>query len=166
MKVLIPASYTEVRTKEAIIEKLCAYPQQLCNTEEAFRGFVMEFSCISDNDSRPGALSEFDDTTFQILADDGIIEVEKIESNSKFVVLVETSAQEEICRAHMAGQFDAGCKYPSWSNAFSYFKSIENRSNQRLRRIITELRRQGALGSSERDVAIVDDICKREGITL
>jgi hypothetical protein len=29
--------------------------------------------------------------------------------------------KEIICQAHMAGQIDAGCKEPSWSNAHAYF---------------------------------------------
>jgi hypothetical protein len=29
--------------------------------------------------------------------------------------------EEEICQAHMAGQMDAGCKEPSWSNALAYY---------------------------------------------
>lgn len=34
--------------------------------------------------------------------------------------------QEIICQAHMAGQMDAGCKEPSWSNALAYYlKNVE-----------------------------------------
>ena len=29
--------------------------------------------------------------------------------------------QEIICQAHMAGQMDAGCREPSWSNAHAYY---------------------------------------------
>jgi len=35
--------------------------------------------------------------------------------------------REEICQAHMAGQFDAGCKSPSWSNAHAYFTKVEEK---------------------------------------
>jgi hypothetical protein len=40
--------------------------------------------------------------------------------------------------------------------------------NQRtkLRSIIIELGRRGVIGASERDTAVVDDICKREGVVL
>lgn len=31
-----------------------------------------------------------------------------------------------ICKAHMAGQRDAGCLHPSWSNALAYYKTVEN----------------------------------------
>ena len=33
---------------------------------------------------------------------------------------------EKICQAHIAGQRDAGCKEPSWSNAYSYYESTKN----------------------------------------
>jgi len=36
----------------------------------------------------------------------------------------------------------------------------------RIRKIIIELGARGALGASDRDIAIVDDICRREGIKL
>jgi len=34
--------------------------------------------------------------------------------------------QELICQAHMAGQKDAGCSHPSWSNALAYFLKLES----------------------------------------
>jgi len=37
--------------------------------------------------------------------------------------------REEICQAHMAGQMDAGCKEPSWSNAHAYFSTVEEKFN-------------------------------------
>ena len=46
--------------------------------------------------------------------------------------------QEEICQAHMAGQMDAGCTHPSWSNASAYFKSVEEKFNS-LDHIKTEI---------------------------
>ena len=33
-------------------------------------------------------------------------------------------SKEKICQAHMAGQLDAGCKEPSWSNAHAYYQSL------------------------------------------
>ena len=41
-----------------------------------------------------------------------------------------------------------------------------NSDSTKLRKIIIELGCRGVIGASERDTAIVDEICKREGIVL
>jgi len=45
-------------------------------------------------------------------------------------------------------------------------KSSHSNASTKLRKIIIELGCRGVLGASERDTAIVDEICKREGIVL
>jgi hypothetical protein len=32
-----------------------------------------------------------------------------------------------ICEAHQNGQTFSGCKHPSWSEAFAYWKSVEEK---------------------------------------
>jgi hypothetical protein len=41
-----------------------------------------------------------------------------------------------------------------------------NSASTKLRKIIIELGCRGVIGASERDTAIVDEICKREGVIL
>jgi len=41
-----------------------------------------------------------------------------------------------------------------------------NTDSPKLRQIIIELGKRGVIGASDRDTAIVDEICKREGIIL
>lgn len=41
-----------------------------------------------------------------------------------------------------------------------------NSASTKLRKIIIELGCRGVIGAGERDTAIVDEICKREGIVL
>ena len=50
--------------------------------------------------------------------------------------------------------------------ALAELGTTPNSANTKLRKIIIELGCRGVLGASERDTAIVDDICKREGIVL
>lgn len=45
-------------------------------------------------------------------------------------------------------------------------KPSHNITRTKLRKIIIELGCRGVIGASERDTAIVDEICKREGIVL
>lgn len=45
-------------------------------------------------------------------------------------------------------------------------KPPTNTGSTKLRKIIIELGCRGVIGASERDTAIVDEICKREGIVL
>jgi hypothetical protein len=42
----------------------------------------------------------------------------------KLAVSISNNPTEMICQAHMAGQKDAGCNAPSWSNAFAYYKQL------------------------------------------
>ena len=51
-------------------------------------------------------------------------------------------------------------------NAKELAATTANSQSIKLRQIIIELGKRGVIGASKRDTAIVDEICKREGIIL
>ena len=56
---LQPVLFGDAKTYDKIKEKLLAYPEQVCNTTEAFEGLVMEFVPLGKPDAPVGALSEY-----------------------------------------------------------------------------------------------------------
>jgi hypothetical protein len=72
MRHLKPAVYSKAQTVEKIVRKITKYPKQICNTPEAFKGFVIEFIFNDGPDfGQPvGSLPEYysytHDTTFII----------------------------------------------------------------------------------------------------
>jgi hypothetical protein len=55
---------------------------------------------------------------------------------------------------------------PFSKNVAEALPKAPNSQSIKLRQIIIELGKRGVIGASERDTAIVDEICKREGIIL
>ena len=55
-----------------------------------------------------------------------------------------------------------------WVKFSDYLEGVRERAPNsqsiKLRQIIIELGKRGVIGASERDTAIVDEICKREGV--
>jgi len=58
---LLSAIYSKALTKADVEAKLIAAPKQLCNTDEAFAGHVMEFVLDGEVNCSVGTLSEYFD---------------------------------------------------------------------------------------------------------
>lgn len=63
--VLKPAVYSKAQRTAQIVSKILAYPEQICNTPQAFKGLVIEFieNDGPDYGQPVGSLPEFYDVT-------------------------------------------------------------------------------------------------------
>jgi len=59
MNILIPTSYSKATKVWQIAKNLSLDPFQICNTEAAFKGYVMEFVEKDNTEAGVGSLDEF-----------------------------------------------------------------------------------------------------------
>lgn len=88
--ILKPARYSKHQTVKAVSNALKAYPAQKCNTPEAFKGLVIEFTVADSLDTRVGSLDEIHTYTpdregkYQIQCRDGVVRVQA--STNGFII--------------------------------------------------------------------------------